>query len=195
MALRYISADQLLADSYMLAAKVAESGFYPDLLIALWRGGTPVGVAMQEVFEFLELPCEHFAVRSASYRAPGEQQQHVRLWGMEQLETSLPHSRNVLLVDDVFDSGRTLQHVINALNTTTARPAGTPLNIRVATPWYKPGNNVTNLVPDYYLYETSAWLVFPHELYGLTPEQILRKPGVNTETQALLKLRGSLKRS
>jgi hypoxanthine phosphoribosyltransferase len=191
MALSYISADQLLADSFALAIKVAESGFRPDLLIALWRGGTPVGAAMQEVFEFLEMPCEHFAVRSTSYRNPGEQQQQIQLWGMEQLETSLPATRNVLLVDDVFDSGRTLQHVIHAL---AARPAAQQRTVRIATPWFKPGNNVTTLLPDYYLHETGDWLVFPHELYGLTPGQILQKPGVQALTQTLLQLRAALKR-
>jgi hypothetical protein len=47
-----------------------------------------------------------------------------------------------------------------------------PQRVRIATPWYKPGNNQTNLRPDYYLHETDAWIVFPHELAGLTFEEI-----------------------
>ena len=43
---------------------------------------------------------------------------------------------------------------------------------RVACPWYKPGNNLTRLVPDYYLHVTDKWLVFPHELADLTEEEI-----------------------
>lgn len=191
MRLSYLSADQLLADSYALAIKVVESGFHPDLLIALWRGGTPVGIAMQEVFEFLDLSCEHFALRTTSYRNPGEQQQQVQLWGMEQLDVSLPHSARILLVDDVFDSGRTAQHVINALKT---RPGPPQRSIRIATPWFKPASNTTNLQPDYYLHETSDWLVFPHELYGLEPEQVLRKPGVQALAQTLVDLRNTVKR-
>jgi hypoxanthine phosphoribosyltransferase len=190
MALSYISANDLLADSYALAIKIAESGFRPDLLIALWRGGTPVGLAVQEVFEFLDLSCEHFALRTTSYRNPGEQQQTIQLWGMEQLEASLPYCSNLLLVDDVFDSGRTAQHVINALRASPSPPQRT---IRIATPWYKPASNVTNLTPDYYLHETRDWLVFPHELYGLEPEQILHKPGVHALAQRLLQLRDALR--
>lgn len=190
MGLSYLSADQLLADSYALAIKVVESGFRPDLLIALWRGGTPVGIAMQEVFEFLELPCEHFAIRTTSYRNPGEQQQQIQLWGMEQLEELLPRSVNVLLVDDVFDSGRTARHVIEAI---AARPAPPQRSIRMATPWFKPQSNVTGLTPDYYLHETSDWLVFPHELYGLNDDQVLHKPGVQALAQTLLELRKTLK--
>lgn len=191
MALSYLSANDLLADSYALAIKVVESGFRPDLLIALWRGGTPVGLAVQEVFEFLEMPCEHFAIRTTSYRNPGEQQQTVQLWGMEQLEEALPRCKNVLLVDDVFDSGRTAQHVINALK---ASPSPVQRTIRIATPWFKPASNVTGIIPDYYLHETSDWLVFPHELFGLEPEQILQKPGVHALAQTLLRLRDSQKR-
>lgn len=188
MGLSYLSADQLLADSYALAIKVVESGFRPDLLIALWRGGTPVGIAMQEVFEFLELRCEHFAIRTSSYRNPGEQQQ-IQLWGMEQLEALLPRSTHILLVDDVFDSGRTARHVIDALAT---KPAPSRREIRIATPWFKPASNVTDLTPDYYLHQTSDWLVFPHELFGLKEDQIRRKPGVSALTQRLLELRKTL---
>ena len=49
----------------------------------------------------------------------------------------------------------------------------TPRDIRVAVPWYKPTRNETELTPDYYLRETSEWLVFPHELDALTPEELL----------------------
>ena len=48
----------------------------------------------------------------------------------------------------------------------------TPSDIRVAVPWYKPGRNQTDIEPDYYLHETDEWLVFPHELDALTPEEM-----------------------
>ena len=49
--------------------------------------------------------------------------------------------------------------------------------IRVATPYFKPEKNLTDNVPDYYLHETNKWLVFPHELDGLSIEEIeLNKP-------------------
>ena len=54
-----------------------------------------------------------------------------------------------------------------------------PGDIRIATPWYKPKKNVTDLVPDYFINETDQWLVFPHELDGLTrDEMIVNKPGL-----------------
>ena len=48
---RYLSGDEYLRDTWRLAAQVRESGWQPDILIALWRGGAPVGVAMHEYFK------------------------------------------------------------------------------------------------------------------------------------------------
>ena len=39
-------------------------------------------------------------------------------------------------------------------------------------PWYKPERNIIDIVPDYYIHETDDWLVFPHEMDGLTEEEI-----------------------
>ncbi|MEE8345268.1 MAG: hypothetical protein V3R35_08005, partial [Woeseiaceae bacterium] len=69
-----------------------------------------------------------------------------------------------------FDTGHTIKAVIDEL---TKRARGnTPEDIRVAVPWYKPTRNETDLVPDYCIRETAEWLVFPHELDALTPEEM-----------------------
>ena len=59
-----------------------------------------------------------------------------------------------------------------------------PQTLKVATPWYKPEKNVTERRPDYYLHETGAWLIFPHELAGLTPEEIIEHKGELAQTLA-----------
>ena len=48
----YIQAGQLLEDSYKLAWEIFESGFRPDFIIGVWRGGAPVGIAVQEFLDF-----------------------------------------------------------------------------------------------------------------------------------------------
>lgn len=45
---QYLSADQLLVDSFRLAERVFSSGFEPTMIIAIWRGGVPIGIAVQE---------------------------------------------------------------------------------------------------------------------------------------------------
>jgi hypothetical protein len=76
-----------------------------------------------------------------------------------------------LLIDDVFDSGRSLEAVIAELKRRCKR--NLPEKPRIATVYYKPARNRTSLVPDYYVRDTDRWLVFPHEIQGLTREEIL----------------------
>ena len=49
----YISANDLLLDSFRLAEKIVASGFRPDFIIGVWRGGAPVGIAIQEYLEYV----------------------------------------------------------------------------------------------------------------------------------------------
>ena len=44
----YLDSNGLTRDSFALARKIFDSGFRPDVIIGLWRGGTPVAVAVQE---------------------------------------------------------------------------------------------------------------------------------------------------
>ncbi|MEA3291147.1 MAG: phosphoribosyltransferase family protein, partial [Pseudomonadota bacterium] len=83
---------------------------------------------------------------------------------------------SLLIVDDVHDTGLTIQAVVEQLKIKTRR--NTPHEIRIATPWFKPGKNRTNNVPDYCIHQTDEWLVFPHELDGLLEEEIKQKGAV-----------------
>ena len=47
--------------------------------------------------------------------------------------------------------------------------------MRVAVPWFKPSRNETNIEPDYFIHETAEWLVFPHELDALTPDELRKE--------------------
>src|SRR3546814_14162093 len=49
-----------------------------------------------------------------------------------------------------------------------------PRDIRIATVWYKPGRNVTDLAPHFHVHQTDRWLIFPHEIDGLTVDEIRR---------------------
>ena len=82
---------------------------------------------------------------------------------------SLSKAFHVLIVDDVHDTGLSIQQVINDLK--KACKKNTP-EIKIATPYFKPTKNKTDRKPDFYLHETDEWLVFPHELDGLTVEEI-----------------------
>ena len=167
----FISANALLGDSMELARLILRSGFRPTYLVAMWRGGAPIGIAIQEMLEYHSIHCDHIAIRTSSYVGINEQLKTVRVHAIDYLVSRLSAEDALLLVDDVFDSGRSLDAVMGALKRRCRR--NLPAEIRIATVYYKPARNRSTLVPDYHVRTTDSWLVFPHEIQGLTREEIL----------------------
>lgn len=196
----FIDANGLLEDSFALAARVLESEYIPDLIIGIWRGGSSIAVAVHEFFHFKGFEVDHLPLSINSYTGIGEQSATICIHGFDLIEshlkepaidnnsnsTALATGKKLLIVDDVFDSGRSL----SALQKQIIR-LGSGLSprlrpeIRIACPWFKPDNNQTSLFPDYYLHETERWLVFPHELMGLSKDEI--KQGKSHCVSRLLK--------
>jgi hypothetical protein len=166
----FISANELLEDSFRLGNMIYRSGFRPHFIIGVWRGGTPVGIAVQEYLAFRGIDTDHISIRTSSYNEIGRQEKIVKVHGMQYVIDNINADDSLLLVDDVFDSGRSIIAILDELENKTRR--NLPKTIKVATPWFKPTKNITDITPDYYLHETESWLVFPHELVGLTPAEI-----------------------
>jgi hypoxanthine phosphoribosyltransferase len=173
----FITADSLLRDSLALGMQIVRSGFRPTILVGVWRGGAPIGIAVQEVLEFHGIDCDHLAIRTSSYQGIEEQSKQVRVHAIDYLVSRLTASDHLLLIDDIFDSGRSLEAVLAEL----ARRCklNMPAHVRIATVYYKPARNRTALQPHYHVRTTDAWLVFPHELKGLTREEILEHKPVD----------------
>ncbi len=167
----YLQAQDLLSDAVRLGAMVANSGFKPNYIVGIWRGGTPIGIGVQEALAWAGIETDHIAIRTSSYESTIDQRDHsVQVHGLGYLVDRVNSEDGLLLVDDVFDTGFTIQAVVAKLRR-MAR-LNTPQDIRVAVPWYKPSRNLTDKAPDYYLHETERWIKFPHSLEGLTDEEI-----------------------
>ena len=166
----FIHPAELLQDSFRLAVKILESGFLPDYIVAIWRGGTPVGIAVQELLDYAGVKTDHIAIRTSYYTGIEKTSNKVQVHGLGYLIDKISHQNCLLIVDDVFDTGKSIAAVIDELEVRARR--NLPHDVRVATPWYKPSKNVTERAPDYYIHETDQWLVFPHELKGLSPDEI-----------------------
>jgi hypoxanthine phosphoribosyltransferase len=175
----FLSADSLLRDSMELARRIIRSGLRPTYLVAMWRGGAPIGIAVQEVLEYHAIEVDHIAIRTSSYVGIDNQSKTVRVHAVDYLISRLSAEDQLLLVDDVFDSGRSIEAVIGELKRRCRR--NLPEVIRIATVYYKPSRNRSTLVPDYYVHATDNWLVFPHEIVGLTREEILEHKPVGQE--------------
>lgn len=170
----HITANELLVDSYKLANLIIDDDFKPTFIIGIWRGGAPIGIAIQEYLKYFEIKSDHICIRTSSYIGT-EQSKIIEVHGLEYIVKKANSCDSILLVDDVFDSGRSIQAIINTL--TTKMRNNLPNDIRIATVYYKPSNNKTSIIPNYFLKETNKWLIFPHELEDLTIEEIRKEKG------------------
>jgi hypoxanthine phosphoribosyltransferase len=165
----FIQADELLKDSFELAWQVYESGYRPDYIVGVWRGGAPIGIAVQEFLDVLGIDSDHIAIRTSSYSGIAQREKTVQVHGLSYVIKKVESENSLLIVDDVFDTGLSIHQIIKDIK--RACKKNTP-EIKIATPYFKPSKNKTERKPDFYMHETDSWLVFPHELHGLTVEEI-----------------------
>ena len=172
----FISEEDLLLDAYRLGVKIFNSGFRPTFIVGLWRGGSTIGIAVQECLQYLGVETDHISIRT-SYRGMQRYQymieeavSEIRVHGTQYLLESMNAEDRLLIVDDVYSTGLNVKAVLDRLQTRTRR--NMPRDARIAVPWYKPARNRTGRVPDYFLHETGKWLVLPYEMNGLSHEEI-----------------------
>ena len=171
---RFIAADDLLLDSFRLAANIYEADYQPDFLVGLWRGGSAVGIAVQEGLDYFGTKTDHIAIRTSYTGAPGYSQMvskadSIRVHGLQYLLENLCSHHSMLIVDDVYSTGSSVSAVISQLARKTRR--NLPQDIRIATVWYRPTEK-TLRTPDYFVHETKDWLVLPYELSGFTIDEL-----------------------
>ena len=135
-----------------------------------------MGIAVQELMSYAGLHTDHIAIRTSYYQGIDKVANQVQVHNLGYLLENLNYDDSLLLIDDVFDRGRSIEAILNELQRLTRR--NMPKNIKVATVWYKPSKNVTQIKPDYYVHETSQWLVFPHELDGLEADEVAKNKTV-----------------
>ena len=156
------------------AEKIRQSSFKPDVIVGVTRGGW---VPARVLSDLLGVP-DFATVRVEFYLGVTEtRNEPVLIQGVSAVVTG----KKVLIVDDVADTGKSLQlareHVLQQGAT----------EVRIATVYRKPWSVIK---PDYYEAETSCWVVFPWEPKE-TIRQIVEKHGdkhaVGMETAKLVK--------
>ena len=167
---RFIAADDLLRDSFQLAANIYEAGFKPDFLVGLWRGGSAVGIAVQEGLDYFGVKTDHIAIRTSytgarRYSEMISRGDAIRVHGLQYLLENLCSHHSLLIVDDVYSTGSSVNAVITQLARKTRR--NLPQDIRIGTVWYRPGDK-TLRTPEYFVHETRDWLVLPYEMSGFS---------------------------
>ena len=173
---KFLDEETLILDSFKLGVQIFESGFKPTFIVGLWRGGSAVGIYVQECLQTLGVETNHLSLRT-SYRGQPYYHESVaspdaelRVHGTQYLLEHLNASDSLLIVDDVFSTGKNIDAIVERLRYRLKR--NMPKEVKVATLWHRPSFNAVGFKPDFTLYETEDWLVFPYEMSGLTLEEI-----------------------
>ena len=168
---RFIEEQELLEDSYRLAVQIYQSGFRPNFIVGVWRGGSTVGIYVQECLQYLGVDTDHIAVRT-SYRGRDDyfRQLHegseMRAHGLQYLYDNLNAEDSLLIVDDVYSTGRNVRAIVNRLRERNKRNMAKEL--RIAAPYYRRAAGSADNPPDYFLQRSEDWLVLPYELTGIS---------------------------
>ena len=173
---QFLDEEQLVLDSFRLGVSIFESGFRPTFIVGLWRGGSTIGIYVQECLQTLGVHTDHISLRT-SYRGQAHYLQRIdsaepeiRVHGTQYLLENLNADDGLLIVDDVFSTGHSVEAVINRLSKHLKR--NMPRDIRIAALYQRPAFNKTQVNPDYSLHSTEDWLVFPYEMSGLSMDEI-----------------------
>ena len=178
----FVEEETLLNDAFRMAVSVYESGFAPTFIVGIWRGGSSVGIYVQECLQFLGVESDHISIRTSyaglpEYQKSVDDPSSIRVHGLQYLLENLNADDRLLLVDDVFNSGYSIEAVITELQQKLR--LNMPSDVRVATPYFKPARNKTGRSPDYYVHEVDEWLVLPYELQGQSEDEIVNnKPSM-----------------
>jgi len=171
--------DQVRNNALKLAYKIYMDGFVPDVIYIPLRGGAYMGNVFSEFFKIVrkgKRPVFYAAVVARSYTDIHEQNK-IMIDGWTYNPAYLRNGDKVLFIDDIFDSGKTLNHLVEVI-----LEKGIPReDIRVAVHDYKDVAYKESLPiqPDYYCRkftidseENEIWIHYmSHELIGLTQEE------------------------
>lgn len=173
---KFLDEETLILDSFKLGVKIFESDFKPTYIVGLWRGGSSVGIYVQECLQTLGIVTNHLSLRT-SYR--GQPYYHetvaspdaeLRVHGIQYLLENLNATDKLLIVDDVFSTGKNIDAILKRLRYRLKR--NMPHDVKIATLWQRPSFKAVDFDPDFYLHQTEEWLVFPYEMSGLTMDEI-----------------------
>ncbi len=139
--------DQIYGLLLKLTEAVRKSGFEPDLIVGVSRGGWIPARIMSDLLENPKLA----NVTADFYVGLAETKNEPII--TQPVSVSVKDKR-VLVVDDLADTGESLKLVNSHLKKHGAS------EVKIATIYYKPWSII---VPHYYEKETRCWIVFPWE--------------------------------
>ena len=177
----FLSYDKIRNNALKMAYRIYKDGFIPDVIYVSLRGGVYLGNVISEYFKIFQRrarPVYYAAVVARSYTGIGESDE-VKVEGWTYPPESLRTGDKVLLVDDIFDSGRTINHLAKII-----MEKGIPRkDLKVAVHDFKNFYDKAEqypVRPDYWcrkhelsVKDEDIWIHYSsHELIGLSPEEL-----------------------
>ena len=172
----FLQYDTVRNNAFKLAHSIHNDGFIPDVIYVLLRGGAYLGNAVREYFKIVrknERPAYYAAVVAHSYSGLTQGEQ-IRVDGWTYSPEYLRLDDKVLLIDDIFDTGRTINHLANII-----LEKGVPRrDLKIAVHDYKyfyDKEEQLPIQPDYWcrkfdvsIHDEPMWVHYlSHELAGL----------------------------
>ena len=152
-----------------LAIQIFQSGYKPDMLIGIMRGGAPIIDVLSRIFK---LKCAYLAVES--YSGKGIEDQQGELVFSREMSSTVQEMRgNILLCDDLSDTGVTLNRSIDWLKK-YPQLKGKIKSIKTAVLWKKADSTFE---PDFCAQKLkeNPWIVQPFEKYEEIRVEDLKK--------------------
>lgn len=173
----FVPYDMIRNNAIKMAFRIYKNGFIPDIIYVSLRGGAYMGNVISEYFKFITgeaKPVFYAAVVARSYTDVSTQEE-IKIDGWTYSPDLLQGGEKVLLVDDVYDSGRTVNYLTEEL----LRRGLKRDDIKVVVHDYKVRHYLPDTLPihpDYYCRkievptaEDETWIHYmSHELVGLT---------------------------
>jgi len=177
----FLSYDIVRNNALKMAHRIYQDGFIPDVIYVSLRGGVYLGNVISEYFKAVQRrarPVYYAAVVARSYVGVRESDE-VKVEGWTYSPEALRTGDKILLVDDIFDSGKTINHLAKII-----MEKGIPRkDLKVVVHDYKYFHDKIEqypVQPDYWcrkhevsVTDESRWIHYSsHELIGLTPSEL-----------------------
>lgn len=133
-------------DTLTLAKKIKEKNIIFDKIVAIARGGLVISRILSDL---LDLPISNIVI--SSYKDLKQKKEP------EIIEESTANfdNKNILIVDEVSDTGKTFRRALSYFKTKNLK------KIYTASPYIKPK---TSFIPDFWVKKIDAWIVFPYDI-------------------------------
>ncbi|MFX0056352.1 MAG: phosphoribosyltransferase [Promethearchaeota archaeon] len=143
--------DDIYSYAYQTALKIKESGWRPDAVVGIARGGwvhARIQCDLLGIKDLFSVKVDHWGVTATK---DGHAKLSVPLVGSVE-------GKRVLVVDDITDTGQSLTMAVNHI-----KEAGNPADVKTAALMHIDGSK---FIPDYYGVEiTWAWEIWPWNFY------------------------------